>query len=155
MKKILFTIVVLACTFRVHAQTSKDEYNAMIDSAINMRYVEYKVATKNQNNAHYLENLYLINEQNQPLNYLPSSRRFKSISVYDDRNRKLFIKGIYAWKVLAALNKNRFVVNTIDFYITYKKHNYNFANGGGSETVFEYDCATGTWKLISTKTKGN
>jgi hypothetical protein len=155
MKKILFAIVVLACTLRVHAQTSKDEYRVMIDSAINIKYAEYKAATKNQTNANYLENLYLINEQNQPLNYLTSSGKFKSISVYDDRNRKLLSKGIYAWKVLPALNKNRLIVDIVDFFITYKNHNYNFANGGGSETVFEYDCGKGTWILISTKTKGN
>lgn len=154
MKKILFTILVLTCALAVHAQASKDEYKSMTDSAINIKYVQYKKGTTNQNKD-YFENLYLINEQDQPLNYLPSSRRFKSINVYDDRNKKILSKGIYAWKAFAALNKNRFKITIIDFFITYKNHNYNFANGGGSETVFEYDCDKGIWKLVSSETKGN
>ncbi|WPU96484.1 hypothetical protein SNE25_13230 [Mucilaginibacter sabulilitoris] len=155
MKKALFVIIALVITLAVHAQTSKDEYKAMIDSAINIKYNQYKQATKNQTNTYYLENLYLLNEQNLPLDYLPSSSKFKAMSVYDDRNRKVLSNGIYAWKVLTALNTNKLKITIIDFYITYKKHNYSFRNGGGSEAVFEYDCGKGIWKLVSFETKGN
>ncbi len=154
MKKIVFTILVLACTLTVYAQKNTDESKIMIDSAINIKYVKYKEATKNQN-IDYFENLYLINEQNQPLNYLASASRFKSISIYDDRNRKILAKGIQAWKVFTTINKNKFVVTIIDFNITYKNHNYNFGNGGGSQIVFEYDCQNDNWKLVSSQTKGN
>jgi hypothetical protein len=155
MKKIVFTILVVTCALATHAQVSKDEYKTMIDSAINIKYAQYKQPNKNQSNAYYLENLYLLNEQDQSLNYLPSSGKFKTISVYDERNRKILSKGIYAWKVFTTLNRNKFTVTIIDFYITYKKHNYRFGNGGGSEAVFEYNCDQNNWKLISSENKGN
>jgi hypothetical protein len=149
-----FIAGILAFCLKVHAQ-QKDEYKTMVDSAINNKFTQFQEATKKQNNKDYLENLYLLNEQDQPLNYLRSSSKFKLISVYDDRNRKLVTKGIYAWKVFTTLNKNQFIVNIVDFYITYKNHNYNFANGGGAKTIFEYDCRESTWKLVTSQSKGN
>jgi len=154
MKSIFFIIGVLVCCLKVHAQ-QKDEYKIMVDSAIAIKYKQFKEATEKLSNKNYLENLYLLNEQDQPLNYLPSSGKFKAISVYDDRNRKAFAKGVYAWKVFTALNKNQFMVTIVDFYITYKNHNYNFANAGGSKTVFEYQCDHKDWELLSSKSEGN
>ena len=155
MKKTFFIVLVLIAALKVNAQQNKDEYKVMIDSAICIKYTAFKAATKNQNNKDYFDNLYLLNEQDQPLNYLPSSNKFKAITVYDDRNRKIIKKGIYAWKVFASLNNNRFTVTIVDFYITYKNHNYNFANGGGSKTTFEYECGSNNWKLLSSENKGN
>lgn len=155
MRNVLFIIIALASASTVRAQANKDEFKVMIDSAINIKYAQYKQATKNQNNKDYLENLYLLNDQNQPLNYLPSSNKFKSISVYDSRSQKIIKKGIYAWKVLPALSGNKLIINIIDFFITYKNNNYNFGNGGGSQIAFEYDCEKGIWRLISSQTKGN
>lgn len=154
MKTIFPTVIVLICSLAGYAQKSLDESQFMIDSAINITYSNYKEATKNQN-INYFENLYLINEQDQPLNYLPSSNKFKSISIYDHRNRKFLRKRIHAWKVFTAINANRFIVTIVDFYITYKNHNYNFGNGGGSQTVFKYDCQKGSWQLVSSQIQGN
>lgn len=148
-------MLVLISSLGCYAQQSKDEYKTMIDSVINIKYAAFKAASKNQNSKYYLENLYLLNEQDQPLNYLPSSSKFKVITVYDERNRKVVAKGIYAWKVFPVLNKNHFTVTIVDFYITYKNHNYNFANGGGSKTIFEYDCDQNNWKILSSENKGN
>ena len=148
-----FIVLILIFASRVNAQQSKDEYKTMIDSAIIIKYNAYKVA--NQNNKYHVNNLYLLNDQDQTLNYLPSSSKFKAIAVYDDRNRKVITKGIYAWKVFTSLNHNRFTITIVDFYITYKSHNYNFGNGGGSTTIFEYECDTKNWKLISYENKGN
>ncbi|MDB5115061.1 MAG: hypothetical protein JWQ79_553 [Mucilaginibacter sp.] len=145
---------VLVCCSKVYAQ-QKDEYKTMIDSAITIKYTQFQEATKKLNNKDYIENLYLLNEQDQPLNYLPSSSKFKFITVYDDRNRKVITKGIYAWKVFTSLNQNHFTVTIVDFYITYKNHNYNFANAGGSKTIFEYQCDQKDWKLLSSENKGN
>jgi len=154
MKKILFSIIVLVCTLTAYAQQGKDEYKSMIDSAINIMYNRYSTIPKKQNDDDYLNNLYLFNEQNLPLNYIPSSSKFKIINLFDDRNIKLLTKGIYAWKVLATLNKNSFKITIINFFITYKKHNLNFANGGGSESAFEYDCDKNEWRLISFENSG-
>lgn len=154
MKKVFFIVSILAYCFKANAQQSEDEYKSMVDSAISIMYTRYSDVIKKQNRDYYLNNLYLLNEQNQPLNYVPSSRKFKLINVYDDQNRKIIKEGINAWKVFTVLNKNRFVVSIVDFYITYKGHNYNFANGGGSTTIFEYFCDKNEWRLISFENRG-
>ncbi|WP_343745785.1 hypothetical protein [Chitinophaga sp.] len=155
MKKIFFIIsIVLAYCFKANAQQAKDEYKSMVDSAINIMYTRYLNAIKKQNSDYYLNNLYLLNEQDQPLNYVPSCSKFKLINVYDARNRKVLSKGIYAWKVFTILRKNQFEISIVDFYITYKNHNYNFSNGGGATTVFEYSCDEGKWRLITSNNRG-
>ncbi|NLR80522.1 hypothetical protein [Chitinophaga eiseniae] len=154
MKVIIFTATILFCAFNVHAQQNKDDSKAMIDSAIAMMYAQFWETGKQQKNEYYLESLYLLNEQDQPLTYVPSSSKFKFINIYDDRNRKVLSKGIYAWKVLTALNKNKFVITIINFYITYKNRSYNFSNGGGSTTVFEYSCNEDQWKLLTFNNQG-
>lgn len=154
MKKIFFTVSILAYCFKVDAQQNKDEYKLMVDSAISIMYTQYSDVIKKQNTDYYLNNLYLLNEQNLPLNYVSSSDKFKFINVYDAQNRKVLSKGIYAWKVFTTLRKNQFTINIVDFYITYKNHNYNFSNGGGSTTVFEYSCDDGKWQLITSENRG-
>lgn len=154
MRKAFFLMIILACALTAHAQQSKDDYNAMVDSAIIIKYKQLLETSRTQNNEYYLENLYLLNEQDQPLNYVSSSGKFKFINIYDDRNRKLLSKGIYAWKVHTALNKNKFVVTIINFYITYKKRNYGFSNGGGARTVFEYSCDEDKWRLVTSENRG-
>ncbi|MEV4887756.1 hypothetical protein MRBLMN1_006352 [Chitinophaga ginsengisegetis] len=154
MKVAFFITIILVCVLTVHAQQNKDDYKTMVDSAIAMMYTQFLETSKKQKSWHYLENLYLLNEHDQPLSYVSSSSRFKFINIYDDRNKKILSKGIYAWKVFAALNKNKFVVTIIDFYITYKSRNYRFSNGGGSETVFEYSCDEDKWKLIAFDNRG-
>lgn len=153
MKVVIFTTTILFSALTVHAQQNKDDYKTTVDSAIAMMYTQFWEVSKKQKSEYYLENLYLLNEQDQPLTYLPSSSKFKFMNIYD-RNRKVLSKGIYAWKVLTALTKNKFVVTIINFYITYKKRNYNFSNGGGSTTVFEYSCDEGKWKLITFNNRG-
>ncbi|MEZ2442844.1 hypothetical protein AB6805_14065 [Chitinophaga sp. RCC_12] len=154
MKKIFLVVGILACCFKVNAQQNKDEYKLMVDSAISTMYTQYLDVIKKQRSDYYLNNLYLLNEQDQPLNYVPSSSKFKLINIYDTRNRKLLSKGIYAWKVFTTLKKNQFTINIVNFYITCKKRNYDFSNGGGSTTVFEYSCDKDNWQLITFKNWG-
>lgn len=157
MKKVFLIVGMLVCGLIVHAQQNKDEFKVMIDSAVNIKYTQLADAIKKGNNKDYFINLYLLNEQDQPLNYLYTANKpkFKSISIYDNQNRKTVEKGINAWKVFTVLNKNQFVITITDFYITYKNHNYNFANGGGSKTIFEYNCEENKWKLITSQNIGN
>lgn len=154
MKKVSLLVIVSCFVALVKAQTSNDALKIMIDSAIKIKYNRYQQAKKNLSKD-YLENLYLINEQNQALDYLPSSNKFKPINIYDHRNKKILSKGIYAWKVFTKINGNKFIVTIIDFYITYKKNNYDFGNGGGSTIVFNYNCEKAKWNLVSSETKGN
>ncbi|MFX1704043.1 hypothetical protein PV783_08815 [Chitinophaga sp. CC14] len=154
MKVAFFITIILVCVLRVHAQQNKDDYKTMVDSAIAMKYTPLLEASKKQKREYYLENLYLLNEHDQPLSYVSSDSKFKFINIYDERNRKILSKGIYAWKVFTALNKNKFVVTIINFYITYKSRNYSFSNGGGAEAVFEYSCDENKWKLITFDNQG-
>lgn len=154
MKKLVLTVIVFIFSLTIYAQEKSDESKIMIDSAVKIKYIKYMEASKNQN-TDYLENLYLIDEQDQPLNYLSSSSKLKSIQIYDDRNKKILTKGIHAWKVFTKIDKNKFIVNIVDFHITYRSHNYNFSNGGGSQTIFEYDCQNDKWRLISSQLRGN
>lgn len=154
MKVVFFITIILVCVLTVNAQQNKDDYKTMVDSAITIKYLQSLEISKKQENEYYLENLYLLNEQDQPLNYVSSNSKFKLINIYDDRNRKILSKGIYAWKVLTVLNKNRFIVSIMNLYITYKNHNYSFGNGGGSTTTFEFFCDKNEWRLISSENWG-
>jgi len=148
----VFFCVSISCA-KINAQ-QKNDYNSMLDSAINLRYNQFTAATRNSDK-NYFENLYRINEEDQSFNNLTSSKKFKSINIYYIHNRDVLRHGIYAWKVFTTLNKNHLLVTIISYFITYKSHNYNFANGGGSKTIFEYDCSEGGWKLISNENSGN
>ncbi len=156
MKAVLFIIGLFSCSLDLLGQQSKDEFKVMIDSAISLKYGPLSAMVKDENAASYFGNLYLLNEQNEPLNYLEASSKynFKFISVYDERSLKVIKKGIRAWKVFTILNGNRLTINIVDFYITYKNRNYNFANGGGAKTIFEYSCDENKWVLISFQNRG-
>ncbi|TWF41286.1 hypothetical protein FHW36_10390 [Chitinophaga polysaccharea] len=154
MKKIALIVSILSYCFKANARQNIDEHKLLVDSAISIMYTQYLDAIKKQHNDYYLNNLYLLNEQDQSLNYLPSSSKFKLINIYDTRNRKALSKGIYAWKVFTTLRKNQFKIDIVNFYITYKKRIYNFSNGGGSTTVFEYSCNEDKWKLITFNNRG-
>lgn len=145
MKRIFLLLVVLSLSSGVWAQQVKDDFTTMVDSAVNIMYKADDAAR---------ENLYLLNEQNQPLTGLRSSGKFKLINIYDDRNHKKMTEGIDAWKVLTVLNQNRFTVTLIKYHITYKNRNYNFVNMGGATTVFEYECDRNNWRLVSSKVNG-
>ena len=52
------------------------------------------------------------------------------------------------------LNGNNVTISLIDFSIRYKKRNYEFSNGGGSNTFFEYFCEMKKWNFSETKFMG-
>lgn len=100
--------------------------------------------------------IHLIDQNDNPYILISDKdqQKFKSIAVYSKENRKLIKKGIRAWKVLPVLSKNKLIVTIIDFYITYKNKNYNFANGGGAKVVFEYSCDRDEWMFVSSDWSG-
>ena len=155
MKKIILFSGLIFCFLRASGQETKDELKKMIDSAIAIKYSLLIKANKNGSNNDYINNLYLIDQQNNPISYLDKSSKFKYIEIYDRRNRKTMKSGIYAWKVFTVLNGDELVITIVDFYITYMKHNYNFSNSGGSKTIFKYSCTENGWKLVDSKYKGN
>jgi len=145
MKKILLIVSAILVYVSSYGQSKSNDYKTMVDSAVLM---QKKVA--------YKQNIYLIDEKNQP--YILSSEKlpdnFKYIFLYEKRNRKILKKGINAWKILPVLNGNKLTIDIVSFVITYKKNNYAFGNGGGGKVVFEYSCETAKWVLLETKWSG-
>lgn len=148
MKKIILIVLVVFSCVKVYGQ-NKDEYKRMVDSAIILQ-------TVNLEQISYKDGIYLIDQKDQSyyLSLDNGKNKFNSINVFDKKNRGRLKKGIHAWKILPAHKDNRLIVNVIHFYITYKNHNYNFANGGGATVIFEYHCDTSKWVLINTKWSG-
>lgn len=143
----LILLAIFACD-TIYGQ-NKDEYKRMVDTAIILQ-------TLNSDQIPYKEGIYLIDQEDQAY-YLSSDNeknKFNSIDIYDKKNRGRLRKGIRAWKILPVLNGNKLIVNIIDFNITYKKHKYNFANGGGASVIFEYHCDTGKWLVMYKKWSG-
>lgn len=143
----IIVLVVFACV-TVYGQ-NKDEYKRMVDTAIILQ-------TMNPEQTPYKDGIYLIDQKDQAyyLSLDNEKNKFNSINVYDKKNRGRLKKGIHAWKILPVLNGNRLIIKIVDFNITYKNRNYNFANGGGATVIFEYDCDTSKWVLMNTKWSG-
>lgn len=143
----LIVLAVFYC-ITVYGQ-NKDEYKRMVDTAIILQ-------TLNAEQAPYKDDIYLIDQKDQAyyLSLDNEKNKFNSINVYDKKNRSRLKKGIHAWEILPVLKGNRLIVNIIDFNITYKNRNYNFANGGGATVIFEYHCDTSKWVLVNTKWSG-
>jgi hypothetical protein len=129
----------------------------MIDSSISIKANQlFELAKKTSKSSSSRTSLYLINEDDLPYKYFPTLENimFKYIDVYKPENKKTLKKGIFAWKILTSLKNDTFIVTIIDFTITYKNGNYNYANGGGSKTLFQYYCQENKWVLIESKSSG-
>lgn len=143
------------CSFNLYAQHENDDLKKMVDSAISIKYVQAISTDKSGSLDSYFDDLYLIDEQNQPLDYVSVNNdlKLKRINIFDKENRKILKKGINAWKVLTVLNKNILEVKIIDFRITYN-NGYHFSNGGGTMAIFEFSCEESRWKLNSFRNRG-
>jgi len=148
-------LIVLNCGY---AQEKENEYKMMIDSAVSLKSKELLISYegKPQGSEPTRGNLYLINENNMPYKYGGSvtALRLETINIFEAKNKNALKKGIHAWKIMPTLISNRLKISIIDFFITQKNGNYNYANGGGSETVFEYVCNENKWVLIKSKSQG-
>jgi hypothetical protein len=170
--KIKFLILFLGISMKLLCQNNIDGFKTMTDSAIIIKlkaeYEHYNqelkkdIKTENWNIymsdfKNRLENIYLT-DNNYNAFYLDNNRNasfdFKSLDVYKKENKKLLRKGLHVWKVKSILDNNRITIFIIDFVVTYRKGEYDFANGGGSTTVFEYDCNETRWNLIKTSISG-
>ena len=150
-------LIILFSVLKGYSQNQKNECKLMIDSAISIRVNEFYTQMKKNNAGNSLpKNLYLINENDLPYFYssLLTDIQFKYLSIYSPNSKKVLKKGIFAWKVSASLINDTFNITIIDFTSTYKKGNYNYANGGGSKTVFKYSCQENKWILIESKNSG-
>lgn len=148
MKNILL-IILIFISYISFGQGKIDEYKKMIDSAI---IIQNSLTSSSPGD----RIIHLVDQNDNPYILMidKDQQKFKSIAVYSKENRKLIKKGIRAWKVLPVLSKNKLIVTIIDFYITYKNKNYNFANGGGAKVVFEYSCSQNKWILAESNWSG-
>ena len=148
MKKVLVAIFIFSVV-KGYSQKHESEYKKMIDTALTImmqKMINPGETFKNND-------LYLLDENDRPYPYLHTSLiDFKSIDLFKAKNDKKLKQGIKAWKIIPVLKGNRMTITIIDFRITYKNNNYNYSNGGGSESVFEYSCDKNAWLLIGSKT---
>lgn len=149
MKITLLLFVITFVHVSCYGQSKNDDYKKLIDSAI-------IIQTTQADKTPYQPGIYLIDAKDQAYVFTSDvdQKRFGHINVYDKKNKKLLKDGIKAWKVLPVLNGSKLIVSIIDFYITYKKNNYNFANGGGATVIFEYSCDKNAWIFRETKWTG-
>ncbi len=145
-------IVFLFLLSKGYGQKQENEYKKMIDSAISITCQKLLKPTENLG----IKDLYLIDEKDLYYNYtgMFAGLGFKRMNVLDSRNVSVVKKGIHAWKIFPVLQGRILKVTIINFLITYKSRNYNFSNGGGSETVFEYSCNEGKWVLVKSEYQG-
>lgn len=150
-------IIFLFLLIKGYSQKQENEYNKLIDSAISIQVHQlFKLSNSSTVSASNKKALYLIDENDFPYQYkgVPTAIEFKTIDLSRIENRGILKNGIHVWKIIPMLKSNKIVVRIIDFLITYKRSNYNYANGGGSETVFEYLCGENRWELVKTKYQG-
>jgi hypothetical protein len=168
--KNIFLIVFFAISTNLHSQNKLDDYKRLIDSTIVIKSIETynhfqsernkNTETENwkyyiNNYKYYVENIYLLDSNNQPYTIALSKGtdiKFKQIDIYDKKNKKLLKKGIDVWKIITNLEDNKLKINLVVFKVNYADNKYNFSNGGGTTTVFEFSCEKKKWILISNKT---
>jgi hypothetical protein len=141
-----------------YAQRQENEYRKMIDSAISIKMIDFLKSYESHPTGSNLgkENLYVIDENDLAYKYAGgvTGLGLKSMNIFDAKNKSVLKNGIHAWKIMPALKGGSLTISIIDFFITYKSGNYNYANGGGSEKVFEYLCNENKWALVKSKNQG-
>ncbi|WP_300600714.1 hypothetical protein [Niabella sp.] len=156
MRRAIFLMLFLMA-FNSYAQ-NRNEYKVVIDSAINIKLKTTAVQLSRQDKGMASSNdYYLIDQDNRALYYsslTPNGINLKYMDVYNPKNKKILRKGIAAWKVIGSLNGNKFTVTIIDFKITYAKQNYDFSNGGGSMTQFQFSCKENRWLFLNQSASG-
>jgi len=154
MKKWIVLLLILMVGLKAKGQDYTDEIKLMTDSAISINYAEMrKYVDKKLLKTAYFDNLFIINEYNEPLDYLraPVRLNLKRLNLSDRKSKKIVGKGVNVWKVITSLKNDKFYIVIIDLYVTYKKSVYNLSNGGGLEVIFQYSHGENRWLLLSTK----
>ena len=139
-------LIILFFSIKGYSQKQVSEFKKMIDSAINIKAQNFSDE----------KNLYLLDENSFPYTYtgVATKLKFKAINLSNVKSKSVLKKGIQAWKIIPVLKGNRITVNIIDYFITYKDRNYNYANGGGAEIIFDYLCSENKWVLVKSKNQG-
>ena len=155
--KLYLVILLLSCFLNASSQKRQDDFKRMIDSALYLDSYSLHEYIKKIGKEPPLEVRYLINESDVAYIYTSpfDDIKFKYINVFSQKSEAVLKEGILAWKIFTSLQENRFIINIIEFTITYKNGIYNYGNGGGSDTIFEYSCDKNKWILIKSKWSGN
>ena len=147
MKKLITAFFLNLFILSSYGQSKKDDLKKMIDSSITYMDV-YHNADSLKNN------IYLLNENNEPYIYESSDAKFKYFDIYENKNKSLLKKGIDVWKIISILDGNKCIIKIIDFKVKYSNNTYNFINRGGGTVKFEYVCDKNDWILLEAKWKG-
>ena len=149
--KYSFLLIFMFSLLNGYSQKHENEYTKMIDTALGIM-LQKKIDSKDVSNN---RELYLLDENDRSYPYLHKSlKNVKSIDLTMARNDRRLKHGINAWKIIPVLKGGRITITIIDFRITYKSNQFNYANGGGSEFVFQFSCEKNEWMLVASKTDG-
>lgn len=149
MIKCILLLVITFFSIVSMGQEVEDKYSQLIDSAIILQINTLGIWEKEIG-------ITLIDRNNQPyfLRADTLRSRFKSISFYSRNGKRDLKNGKRVWKVIPLLERNKLVIQIIDFNVYYKKRGYQFVNGGGATVVFEYSCSSNQWNLVKSKWSG-
>lgn len=152
--------------------SQKNDYKALVDSAIsikaNYEYDDYTIllskSHKNYSDStnikakkEYFESIYLIDENNNPYFFdnTNSKIKFKTISIYDKKNRRILKKGefgIKAWKIIPILQGNELIIKIPDYNIKYENNlKFTTSPDGFFQITFRYVCSENKWKINNSK----
>jgi hypothetical protein len=168
--KSIFSIFLIV-TFSPSLYSQKNDYKILADSAISIKakyeyddylellnkpYKDHSDSSYIEVRKDYLQNIYLIDENNNPYFFdnRNSKIKFKTISIYDKRNRKILKKGefgIKAWKIRSILKGNELSIYIPDYNIKSendKRLSFTTSPDGSFGVIFKYFLAENKWKII-------
>lgn len=152
MKKIICITFLLVASFGF-SQNSSEELKAFYTTAITNHIENLQKGSKSIDGK-----TYLLMANNIPESYLPNEikgHKIKYFNIYDRQNKTALKKGVNIISLQApVLAGGKIAIGLIDFRASYKRKNYDLANGGGSKTVFEYSCQDNKWHLVKTDFSG-
>lgn len=153
-KSILLVLFIVSNCLFGHSQTEESQIKMFYESAIKNHIDNFQQMFENGSSAVKIEDLYFISKD-IPEVYLPKKigqYNIKYIDVYNKKSKRLLRKGVFAVSIQPLILKNeQAIINLIDFTVTYKNRNYDFSNGGGSKTSFEYSCTGQSWEILNTE----
>lgn len=151
MKKYLFILLFLSASLSF-SQTKENDLKELYSIAI-----ENHISKLKEFGSEDIKSLNFISND-IPQSYLPkeiNGNKIHYISIYDKKNKAILKKGLRVISIQPIhLSGNRITINLIDFNVTYKNKNYDFANGGGSTSIFEYSSPDNQWRHQETKYSG-
>jgi hypothetical protein len=130
-------VVLIVLIFISNVLMSQEDFNLYLEGL--KLHLTYLKDLSKGNEA----NVYFVESANQITNNLPRTINGMNIDYLDKAAIKN--KGKVSQFHLIVIRpmklvENKIEINLIDYFIDYKKRNFNYVNTGGSKLIFKYDC---------------